>query len=123
MLFESLHKRTNLLLINFSYIDAYIDDQNEETKETTLTLACYDGFLEIVDCLIKAGANIDLGQLTALMIAAREGHFDIVRYILNCSANVEAQTFEGNTALTYACENGHTDIAKLLLQFNAKLVC
>lgn len=127
MLFESLKSLHNLHKFDpyrfFFYIDACTDAQNEKTGETALTLASDGGFLKIIDYLIKAGADIDLGQLTALMIAAEKGHLRIVQYLLNSGANVQVQTCTGNTALMYACENGHTDIAKLLLQFNAELVC
>lgn len=85
-------------------------------------MACCGGFLEVADFLIKAGADIELGASTPLMEAAQEGHLDLVRYLLDASADVHAQTQTGDTALTYACENGHTDVADLLLQFGADLV-
>lgn len=102
---------------------AHINSQTEETQETALTLACCGGFLEVADFLIKAGADIELGASTPLMEAAQEGHLDLVRYLLESNADVQAQTQTGDTALTYACENGHTDVADLLLQFGAHLVC
>ena len=56
------------------------------------------------------------------MEAAQEGHLELVRYLLEANADVNAQTQTGDTALTYSCENGHTEVAKLLLQYNANLV-
>ncbi|KAL7286755.1 hypothetical protein TKK_0018900 [Trichogramma kaykai] len=100
---------------------ANINAQTEETQETALTLACCGGFLEVVDFLVKAGADIELGASTPLMEASQEGHLDIVRYLLELNANVHAQTQTGDTALTYACENGHTDVAELLLGYGADL--
>jgi len=52
----------------------------------------------------------------------QEGHLDLVKYLLENGALVNAQTGTGDTALTYACENGHTDVSDLLLQYNAELV-
>ena len=101
---------------------ADINAQTEETQETALTLACCGGFLEVADFLIKAGADLELGASTPLMEAAQEGHLDLVKYLLENGALVNAQTGTGDTALTYACENGHTDVADLLLQYNAELV-
>lgn len=56
------------------------------------------------------------------MEAAQEGHFELVKYLLENNANVHAATQTGDTALTYACENGHTDVADLLLRYGADLV-
>jgi len=78
--------------------------------------------LDVADFLIKNGAILELGASTPLMEAAQEGHIDLVRYLLECGADVHAQTTSADTALTYACENGHTDVSDLLLQFGANLV-
>jgi len=100
---------------------ADINAQTEETQETALTLACCGGFLEVADFLIKAGADLELGASTPLMEASQEGHLELVRYLLEAGARVNATTGTGDTALTYACENGHTDVADLLLQYSALL--
>lgn len=104
------------------FLGANINAQTEETQETALTLACCGGFLDVADFLIKNGAILELGASTPLMEASQEGHLDLVRYLLECGADVHAQTTSADTALTYACENGHTDVADLLLQFGANLV-
>jgi ankyrin repeat domain-containing protein 17 len=57
-----------------------------------------------------------------LKLNLQEGHLDLVKYLLENGALVNAQTGTGDTALTYACENGHTDVSDLLLQYNAELV-
>lgn len=100
---------------------ANINAQTEETQETALTLACCGGFLEVADYLLKHGADLELGASTPLMEAAQEGHLDLVRFLLESTANVHAQTQTGDTALTYACENGHTDVADVLLCYGAEL--
>lgn len=51
------------------------------------------------------------------MESSQEGHLELVRYLLEAGASVNAITGTGDTALTYACENGHTDVADLLLQY------
>ena len=101
----------------FSSQGADINAQTEETQETALTLACCGGFLEVADFLIKAGADLELGASTPLMESSQEGHLELVRYLLEAGASVNAITGTGDTALTYACENGHTDVADLLLQY------
>ena len=59
--------------------EAFINAQTEETHETALTLAACGGFLDVVDTLVKSGADIELGASTALMEASQEGHLQIVR--------------------------------------------
>ena len=71
---------------------ADINAQTEETQETALTLACCGGFLDVADFLIKAGADIELGASTPLMEAAQEGHLELVKYLLEARADVNAQT-------------------------------
>ncbi|GAB6028256.1 hypothetical protein CHUAL_002439 [Chamberlinius hualienensis] len=100
---------------------ADINAQTEETQETALTLASCGGFLEVADFLIKAGADIELGASTPLMEAAQEGRLELVKYLINCGAVVNAATQTNDSALTYACENGHTDVADVLLQAGAAL--
>lgn len=100
---------------------AVINATTEETQETALTLACCGGFTEVVEFLIKQGANMELGSSTALMEAAQEGHTDLVRFLLENNANVHAVTQTGDTALTHACENGHTDAAEVLIYHGANI--
>ena len=47
---------------------------------------------------------------------------EIVKYLVERGANVQAETSSLDTALTYACANGHTMIADILLQCGAELV-
>lgn len=70
----------------------------------------------MADILLKGGADIELGASTPLMEASQEGHLELVRFLLEYGANVNAVTQTNDTALTYACENGHTDVAELLIQ-------
>lgn len=58
---------------------ALVNAKTEETQETALTLAACGGFLDVVDLLLKAGADIELGASTPLMEAAQEGHLQVVR--------------------------------------------
>lgn len=53
---------------------------------------------------------------TALMLAVSHGRVAMVKLLLSCNADVNAQDREGSTALMCACEHGHTHIARLLLE-------
>ena len=55
---------------------------------------------------------------TALLLASEGGHTEIVQQLLKSGANIDAQTKEGESALMKACRNGHDDVVKLLLDNN-----
>ena len=47
------------------------------------------------------------GGVTALMIAAAEGHADMVELLMRAGANVSAKTERGDTALSIARAKGN----------------
>lgn len=55
------------------------------------------------------------------MIACYKGHFDIAKYLIEITANVNRKSVKGNTALHDCAESGSLDIMKLLLDHNAKM--
>jgi len=98
----------------------------DEVRAQTLVPAIKAGDLAEVDRLIAAGAAIDerlpmVGSpdddYTPLAIAAREGHADIVRVLLEAGA--DAQRVIGlflGTALHEACYFGHTDVVSAMTE-------
>nr|XP_060643911.1 kinase D-interacting substrate of 220 kDa isoform X5 [Anolis sagrei ordinatus] len=85
-------------------------------------IAAEQGNLEIVQELIKKGANCNLedsDNWTALISAAKEGHFAIVSELLNCNVNMEHRDMGGWTALMWACYKGRTEVAEVLLERGA----
>lgn len=82
--------------------------------------------LEKVQALVEGGAPadtlIDYGEhkITPLMKAAWEGDAEIVAFLLEKGAKVNAQaTDTKETALHNAISGGHTDVVKLLLEAKA----
>ncbi|XP_053178987.1 KN motif and ankyrin repeat domain-containing protein 4 [Scomber japonicus] len=75
--------------------------------------------LEVAQQLLKLGdvnaRSRQTGQ-TALMLAVSHGRVAMVKLLLSCGADVNAQDREGSTALMCASEHGHTNIASLLLE-------
>ena len=70
---------------------------------TPLTLAAWNGRLEVAKCLLLWGANIDtqnVGKWAPLHGA--NGHTDLVQLLLQCGASQEIRNNDGKTAEDYA---------------------
>jgi ankyrin repeat protein len=88
-----------------------------EQRQRSFARATMDGNLGRVRWLHFAGAKIDarsnLGN--PLFLAASEGKLDVVRYLLDEGANVNARESSGSTPLAEAAYYGHVDVIKELL--------
>jgi ankyrin repeat protein len=88
-----------------------------------LYYACDSGCEEIVNALLGAGADIDFSSSsanpTALHPASSNGHYDIVKTLLDREADVNATSSDHGTALYAAAGNLENRIVKLLLDHNA----
>ena len=60
--------------------------------------------------------------MTSLMLAAREGHVDTCKVLLDSGASVNKVDSEGNSSLHLACEAGHDRVVSLLLSHSGDLV-
>nr|XP_061790701.1 KN motif and ankyrin repeat domain-containing protein 4-like [Nerophis lumbriciformis] len=84
-----------------------------------LTAAESPDDLEVAQQLLRLGdvnaCSRQMGQ-TALMLAVSHGRLAMVKLLLSCGADVNAQDFDGSTALMCASEHGHIHIARLLLE-------
>lgn len=91
---------------------------------SALRFASEVGFLQTLRNLLSKGV-VDVnssghGQVTALMLAAQNGHAFAVRYLLSSKANPHLTDSEGWTALTYASRFGHTQAVDLLAEMSSK---
>lgn len=108
-------------------MDAKADVQKRNNDEKTpLHLASYFGQNDVVDNIIaiKPSTINDFDQKgnSALHLAAMNGHFDVITYLLKCGALVNDKNIESMTALDCAAENGMTEAAKVLLWGGACVV-
>jgi len=91
-----------------------------QTDASTLTLmrAAHTGNLRTVKSLIESGgleASVkDLDQRTPLHIAASRGNVEIVKFLLEKNAYIEANDANNQTPLEGAVVNGHDDVCKIL---------
>ena len=92
---------------------------SEELGVTLLGIACYLGKIEIVNLLIKKGAEVDVVMEDgnrALMLASQCGHNEICKLLIKNKADVDASDEGGFRALMYAAGNGHKKVCQLLLE-------
>ncbi len=86
-------------------------------RQKSFTSAVSTGSLHRLQLLHLAGAKVDdhVNGSAPLVLAAGAGRLDIVRYLLDEGADVNARERQGNTALTEATYYGHVAIMKELL--------
>ncbi|CAH8554461.1 unnamed protein product [Heterobilharzia americana] len=117
---------------NLHEVKLWLDDiendvnQGDEHRFSLLHWAAREGQRNIVDLLVIRGARINatnMGDDTALHLAAAHGHFDVVHYLLNSHRlYVDSANEHGNTALHYACFWNHLEIAEYLIKNGASLM-
>ena len=97
---------------------------------TPLVIAVRDGKLDFVKVLLRYEANIEaratikidgeaIKDCTALWVAAAKGHFDVVRLLIEQSAEVDSRTSNNSTPLRAAAVDGHLDIVRCLVENGA----
>ncbi|KAK0399896.1 hypothetical protein QR680_003264 [Steinernema hermaphroditum] len=108
---------------NTSDVADIIDVQTESNHDTALTLACAGGYADLVDLLIRKGADVehrDKKGFTPLVLAATGGHVDCVKHLLDASCMVDAVSERTkDTALSLACSGGRKEVVEILLKANA----
>ncbi|THX55486.1 hypothetical protein D6D06_04888, partial [Aureobasidium pullulans] len=130
-----LDRSIRLLLDRGAYIDA-----GSETGRSALQIAAHEGNAELVEILIRWGANVNAqnrrfyeynsaSHLTALTAASSNGHVRTVQILLEHGSDINAglsttEPFEGEfsfsgPALRAASANGHFGVVQLLLDHGA----
>ncbi len=93
--------------------DIYLSAKNGDLK------CVQQNILNGVDVNIKT-ENSDMMGNTPLMTASFYGHLEIVKYLIDEGADVNASRRYGNiTALNEASQNGHDEIVQLLIKHGA----
>jgi ankyrin repeat protein len=86
----------------------------------TLIVAAALGKLN--DVKRMSGAAPDLAAISnALYGAARNGHTEVVKYLLDQGAAINTRGFFGGTGLHWAALNGHRETVQLLIERGAKV--
>jgi len=103
--------------------EAIPSDWNEGAGGTALILASAAGHGEVVDILLRAGADVnavDERGWPAIMRAAYFGRGEIVRALLESGASPDLrESHEGATALQFAARQDHGGTVRMLLDAGA----
>ena len=94
----------------------------EYSGRIALNEACEKGYLEIVKCLLSAGADKDKADnngWTPLIYTARGGYVEIVQLLLAAGADKDKADNDGWTPLIEAAMEGHVEVVRLLLAAGA----
>ena len=86
---------------------------------TPLQWAADSGYIGVVKLLLLAGARVNQGNRTSVMLAASKGHNTILRLLLSLGADVDKTDEEGISALMLACQENRLDTVRFLLGIGA----
>ena len=89
--------------------------------DSALRLAAIGGKTGIVKKMVAAGARVNTPDWTPLIYACFGNHIEIVRYLIEMKADVNAASENGTTALMVASSQGQIEIVRLLLNAGADL--
>jgi hypothetical protein len=94
-----------------------LQHNSREAISRALANAADGGYLDAVELLIRAGADVHYGGESPLHSACRRGHLDVVVLLLANNADVHA--LHDSYALFCASFHGHTAVVQLLIQRGA----
>jgi ankyrin repeat protein len=103
---------------------ASLDRYDWNLSYAPLGMAIDRGHVEIVECLLKAGANPHCGSTatTGLGLAAENGEAEIMQLLLARRVDVNTPIApDGWTALLAAIQNGHRSVVQLLVTAGANV--
>lgn len=87
--------------------------------ETALSIAAYMGNMGYVQRIVDSGAELNFFGWPPITYAAFNNHPEIVEYLIKKGADINAKTESGATALFLAARNGHIAVVKILLRYEA----
>lgn len=94
-------------------------DRRNALDETALMVAALQGDLASVRALVQRGAQINRPGWTPLHYAATGGHADVVKFLLDESAYIDAESPNGTTPLMMAARQKQVTVLRQLIDEGA----
>lgn len=97
-------------------------ERTNASGENALMMAAYQGLLPLVKLMVETyEVEVNKTGWTALHYAATNGHDDVVKYLLDHAAYIDAESPNATTPMMMAAMNGHITTVKLLLDEGADM--
>jgi ankyrin repeat protein len=90
-------------------------DMRSQADETALMIASLRGNLDLVKLLVYRGADVNKTGWAPLHYAASGGHIEVMRFLLDKNAYIDATSPSGNTPLMMATLYGSEESVEFLL--------
>ena len=103
-------------LLGWSKIDV---EPRNKTDESPLMLAALDGEKDLTKRLVAMGADVNKPGWAPLHYASTRGHLEIMTFLLDQNAYIDAASPNGTTPLMMAAFYGTPSAVKLLLEAGA----
>ncbi len=100
-------------------LDRKADPALGDGRRSPLVIAAGNGHADLIRLLAKRGVPVDGGPQPALVAAAYEGRLETVRALLDLGADVNRANINGITPLKTSAIQGHPDVVRLLLERGA----
>ncbi len=97
-------------------------DKTNPAGENALMIASLEGELDMIKLMVdEMDAEVNKKGWAPLHYAATNGHNDVVKYLVDHAAYIDAESPNGTTPLMMAARGGHIETVKLLLDEGADL--
>ncbi|XWV25210.1 repeat protein [Tupanvirus deep ocean] len=105
---------------NFENFDYFLERRSGDAINYALEWASFYGKLELVKKAVEKNANINYSKSTALQMASRNGHYNVIVYLMECGM---LNDLPDSNVLMEAVENKHHNIVKYLLSDENMFSC
>jgi ankyrin repeat protein len=94
-----------------------LDPLEEDICETAFQVAVQSGHIDAAELLLRRGAKIDSGEITALHIAASAGQVPMMEFLMGHGGEVVINSFssDGKAPIHFAAKGGHRGALDFLL--------
>jgi ankyrin repeat protein len=89
-----------------------MNERQQHALDTAFIICAERGDIDLIPCLLRAGANINAKGDAALICAAEGGHTAVVEYLLIMGADPQ-----NNKALFRSVQNGHKETLRALFNW------